>query len=150
MKEVHAENESKPNDQALLVIGVVSVSISVSSSLAQTASTRTFAVSGDSRNCGDVVMPEIAQRVRADQATFYWHLGDFRAFYDFDQDLLASRHGKLGVSEYESHAWQDFIDQELAPFGPVPVFLAPGPDVFSRYGTTAVRECFATEWLQRA
>ena len=43
-----------------------------------------FAVSGDSRNCGDVVMPAIAKQVREDGASFYWHLGDFRAIYDFD------------------------------------------------------------------
>jgi len=35
-------------------------------------------------------MPGIAEGVRADKAQFYWHLGDYRANYDFDQDLLAS------------------------------------------------------------
>src|ERR1035438_3520244 len=38
-----------------------------------------FAVSGDSRNCGDIVMPAIAQGVAHDGAAFYWHLGDYRA-----------------------------------------------------------------------
>ena len=47
-----------------------------------------FAVSGDSRNCGDVVMPAIAKGVHDDGAKFYYHLGDFRAIYDFDQDGL--------------------------------------------------------------
>jgi hypothetical protein len=93
---------------------------------AQTNSSWTFAVSGDSRNCGDIIMPAIATRVRKDSASFYWHLGDFRAFYDFDQDMLASKHGKLGVVEYETRAWQDFIDQQLVPFGDLPVFLALG------------------------
>src|ERR1051326_7508089 len=41
-----------------------------------------FIVSGDSRNCGDVVVPAIAadsaQRYRP---SFYWHLGDLRAIY---------------------------------------------------------------------
>jgi hypothetical protein len=37
----------------------------------------TFAVSGDSRNCGDVVMPGIAAAVKQSGAAFYWHLGDF-------------------------------------------------------------------------
>jgi hypothetical protein len=69
--------------------------------LAQTNSTWTFAVSGDSCNRGDIIMPAIATRVRQDGASFYWHLGDFRAFYDFDQDMLAAKHGKLGVVEYE-------------------------------------------------
>lgn len=110
----------------LFFIGTTSALLCALPALGQAASAWTFAVSGDSRNCGDVVMPAIAQRVQGDHASFYWHLGDFRAFYDFDQDMLASRHGKLGVADYESHAWQDFIDQQLAPFGPVPVFLALG------------------------
>jgi hypothetical protein len=42
-----------------------------------------FAVSGDSRNCGDIAMPAIAAGVRKDGAQFYWHLGDYRAIYDF-------------------------------------------------------------------
>ena len=37
-----------------------------------------FAVSGDSRNCGDVVMPGIAAGVIQSGAIFYWHLGDLR------------------------------------------------------------------------
>lgn len=93
---------------------------------AQTGQSWTFAVSGDSRNCGDIVMPAIAQKVRADKAAFYWHLGDFRALYDFDQDMLAARHGKLTVLDYQNQAWQDFIDQQLAPFGDTPVYLALG------------------------
>ncbi len=92
----------------------------------QTDGSWSFAVSGDSRNCGDVVMPSIAAKVRADKAAFYWHLGDFRALYDFDQDMLAARHGKLTVQDYQNQAWQDFIDQQLAPFGDVPVYLALG------------------------
>jgi hypothetical protein len=35
-----------------------------------------FVVSGDSRNCGDVVMPGIAAGTKLDDASFYWHLGD--------------------------------------------------------------------------
>jgi hypothetical protein len=38
-----------------------------------------FAVSGDSRNCGDIVMPAIAAGVLKSGAEFYWHLGDFRS-----------------------------------------------------------------------
>jgi len=102
----------------------------------------TFAVSGDSRNCGDVVMPVIAAKVHADKADFYWHLGDFRALYDFDQDMLAARHGKLTISDYQAQAWQDFIDQQLAPFGDTPVFLVLGnheligktrPELFTQF-----------------
>src|SRR5438128_2016546 len=32
-----------------------------------------FAVSGDSRNCGDIVMPAIAREVNGNQSQFYWH-----------------------------------------------------------------------------
>ncbi len=90
------------------------------------ASIWSFAVSGDSRNCGDVVMPAIAAKVRADKAEFYWHLGDYRALYDFDQDMLAAHHGKLGIMDYTNGAWQDFIDQQMVPFGDTPVYLAIG------------------------
>ena len=56
--------------------------------LAQTSSdTWSFAVSGDSRNCGDFVMPAIAARVKAEHDAFYWHLGDFRWMSQPDQDF---------------------------------------------------------------
>jgi hypothetical protein len=88
-----------------------------------------FAVSGDSRNCGDVVMPAIAAGVLRDQAAFFWHLGDFRAIYTLDEDIehqpehLAK---PLTIRDYESLAWQDFIDSQLARFGTLPVFLTMG------------------------
>ena len=88
-----------------------------------------FAVSGDSRNCGDVVMPAIAAAVHRDSADFYWHLGDFRAIYNFDEDIQHQpEHLKtpLVISDYEALAWQDFIDSQLATFGGTPVFLALG------------------------
>jgi len=88
-----------------------------------------FAVSGDSRNCGDVVMPAIAAGVTRDQPAFYWHLGDFRAIYTFDEDIEHQpEHLKkpLTISDYENLAWQDFIDSQLTPFGTLPVFLAMG------------------------
>lgn len=93
------------------------------------AETWHFAVSGDSRNCGDVVMPEIAAGVHADKAQFYWHLGDFRAIYDFDQDILVDANGqplKLAVDTYLATAWPDFIANQLRPFGSTPIYLAMG------------------------
>src|SRR5690242_15320449 len=75
-----------------------------------------FAVSGDSRNCGDVVMPAIASKVRQDAASFYWHLGDFRAIYDFDEDYRQVN-PKTNVIDYENGSWPDFIRQQLQPFG---------------------------------
>jgi hypothetical protein len=86
----------------------------------------TFAVSGDSRNCGDIVMPSIAEKVKSDHAAFYWHLGDYRASSDVDQDMLAAHKGKVSVSDYLSGEWPDFINQQLAPFGETPVYLAIG------------------------
>jgi hypothetical protein len=88
----------------------------------------TFAVSGDSRNCGDVVMPAIAAAVHHDQAAFYWHLGDFRAIYDFDQDYQqpptdAPAHRIL---DYENHVWDDFLESQIAPFGDTTVYLGIG------------------------
>ena len=93
------------------------------------AGTWKFAVSGDSRNCGDVVMPAIATGVRQTGAAFYWHLGDFRAIYDFDEDMqhqpehLAKL---LNISDYEQTAWDDFILNQIVPFGGHPVFLGIG------------------------
>jgi hypothetical protein len=84
-----------------------------------------FAVSGDSRNCGDIVMPAIAQGVRRDGAAFYWHLGDYRAIYTFDEDYLHT-HPASTISDYLAGAWPDFIQHQLKPFGDLPVFLALG------------------------
>jgi hypothetical protein len=89
----------------------------------------TFAVSGDSRNCGDVVMPAIAAGARHDHAAFYWHLGDLRAIYDFDQDykqFAASSGAPLLIIDYENRAWNDFIDHQVAPFGDLPFYLGIG------------------------
>jgi hypothetical protein len=90
-----------------------------------------FAVSGDSRNCGDVVMPAIAAGVLKSGASFYWHLGDFRAIYDFDEDMVPPE--KLGLNarhvtivDYLTKAWPDFIDRQLKPFGALELFLGIG------------------------
>src|ERR1043166_2767430 len=78
------------------------------------AQTWQFAVSGDSRDCGDVIMPAIAASVGASQAQFYWHLGDFRKIYDYDEDMQAVK--PATILDYENAAWPDFIAQQLAPF----------------------------------
>lgn len=94
-----------------------------------------FAVSGDSRNCGDVVMPAIAQSVHQRGAEFYWHLGDLRAIYDFDEDMVAERHKQqmanpalkhLQILEYQSTAWSDFIAKQVDPFATTSFFLGIG------------------------
>jgi Calcineurin-like phosphoesterase len=74
-------------------------------------------------------MPGIAAGVRTDKAQFYWHLGDYRANYDFDQDLLADsdyRGKHLTISDYQRIEWQDFITHQINPFGDTPVYLGIG------------------------
>jgi len=93
---------------------------------AQAQPSWTFAVSGDSRNCGDVVMPAIAAGAHHHQAAFYWHLGDFRAIYDFDQDYKQLAAAPPLITDYETNAWDDFIQNQLAPFASTPVYLAIG------------------------
>jgi len=91
-----------------------------------------FSVSGDSRNCGDLVMPAIAAAARAGGSKFYWHLGDFRMTYGVDEDM--SPPPKLGLpatgitlGDYQNGgAWADFIAHQITPFGDLPVFLLPG------------------------
>ena len=84
-----------------------------------------FAVSGDSRNCGDIVMPAIAQSVIQNGASFYWHLGDYRAIYTFDEDYLHT-HPNTTISDYIANAWPDFIQHQIKPFGELPVYLEIG------------------------
>jgi hypothetical protein len=94
-----------------------------------TGGTWQFAVSGDSRNCGDVVMPAIAADVLQRHSKFYWHLGDFRAIYTFDEDFTHQpehRGRLLNLSEYQGSAWQDFLDSQITPFGDVQIFLGIG------------------------
>src|ERR1022692_982450 len=90
-----------------------------------------FAVSGDSRNCGDIVMPATASGVLASGSECYWHLGDFRPIYALDGGMvppakLARPAKPLTISAYEATAWPDFIARQLAPFGALPVMLSPG------------------------
>jgi hypothetical protein len=58
-------------------------------------------------------------------------LGDFRAIYTFDEDMvppasLALPTKPLTIIAYETTAWPDFIAHQLAPFGTLPVMLTPG------------------------
>jgi hypothetical protein len=91
--------------------------------------TWSFAASGDSRNCGDVVMPAIARGVRRDGVAFYWHLGDLRAIYTFDEDFLHQPQMSQNpptILGYETAAWDDFIRHQITPFGGTPFFLGIG------------------------
>jgi Calcineurin-like phosphoesterase len=109
-----------------------------------------FAVSGDSRNCGDVIMPAIAQGAAHDAVQFYWHLGDLRAIYDFDEDMLqmAKMKGQhLTISAYEQTAWNDFIQNQIVPFGEIPFFLGIGNH--ETVSGLKTREQFATQFADQ-
>lgn len=90
-----------------------------------------FAVAGDSRDCGNIVMPAIAAEARKDGAAFYWHLGDFRAIFKVDQDYSSERRFaryryRPTIFDYLDTAWADFTQHQLSPFGDMPVFLGIG------------------------
>ncbi len=88
-----------------------------------------FAVSGDSRNCGDVVMPAIAVGAKQNGAQFYWHLGDLRAIYEEDQDIAHQPEyvaKPLTKDEYQAMAWDDFVRSQMAPFADMPFYLGIG------------------------
>jgi hypothetical protein len=78
-----------------------------------------FVVAGDSRNCGDVVMPAIAEGAKSNGARFYWHLGDWRAIYNFDEDMAQAAvmaGTPLQVQSYLRNAFKDAIDNQLKAF----------------------------------
>ena len=121
---------------AVLLLSVLGAVLTVETAAQQTANTANssvtavqswqFAVSGDSRNCGDIVMPAIAQSLTQTQSKFYWHLGDLRAVYDFDEDMRQREGGQnLTISNYENNVWQDFIENQINAFK-VPFFLGIG------------------------
>ncbi len=112
-----------------------------------------FAASGDSRNCGDVVLPSIAASAKKNKAAFYWHLGDLRAIYGIDEDYqnsLEHRGKTIQKDEYLKDAWDDFIQNQISAFGSMPVFVGIG-----NHETTPpkTREQFAgkfAQWLDSA
>ena len=88
-----------------------------------------FIASGDSRNCGDVVMPGIADTARKNHAAFYWHLGDLRRTSGIDEDIANQPEHiakPLTMEEYLNTSWQDFIDSQIKPFGAIPFFIGIG------------------------
>src|SRR3982751_2779332 len=104
-----------------------------------------FAVSGDSRDCGDLIMPRIAQSIERSRPQapieFYWHLGDLRAMLRIDCDIAKRTNPgfqcdpykrtptEISASEktaYQEHAWDDFIEHQIALFGNIPFVLGVG------------------------
>ena len=88
-----------------------------------------FAVSGDSRNCGDVIVPAIAAGANKNDIAFYWHLGDLRATSAPDEDYVHEpehRQSPPDKDTYSKTEWDDFIQAQLNPFGSTPVFIGIG------------------------
>lgn len=112
----------------IVLLAVVSVNL-LRGETSSSPQSWTFAVSGDSRNCGDVIMPAIAQRAKRENVQFYWHLGDLRAIYNTDEDMqkvAEIQKRPLTILSYHQTAWDDFIQHQIVPFGDVPFFLGIG------------------------
>ncbi len=122
-----------------------------------------FAVAGDSRDCGDLVMPKIAHDIAANQAktpvAFFWHLGDFRLGFDIDCDMLERLHPGYDCVEraqpladgdmdaYLGDAWKDFLERQIAPFGGTRVFLGIGNHELAAGRTRDDFRRFFRKWL---
>jgi len=110
-----------------IILGLVSLAARAAES--QSPQTWSFAISGDSRNCGNVVMPAIAADALKHNVAFYWHLGDLRKISGPDQDFVQERAvaGKpTDLATYERDAWDDFIENQVKPWGEAPFFLGIG------------------------
>ncbi len=108
-----------------------------------------MAVSGDSRDCGDIIMPKIARDIADKNAQtpveFYWHLGDLRGMFRIDCDVLKRKDpnavcnvspldmNKAELRQYLDDfngylkiSWDDFIEHQIDPFGQTPFVLGIG------------------------
>lgn len=127
-----------------------------------------FALSGDSRDCGDLIMPKIARHIADHQTqppvSFYWHLGDFRGLYRVDCDMALRENPsfRCGPREtspdqtqamktrYLAGAWDDFKKEQVAPFeeNGVPVLLGVGNHELINRTRLDYRSAFE-RWLKR-
>ncbi len=88
-----------------------------------------FIASGDSRNCGDMIVPAIASNSAQFSPGFYWHLGDLRAIYKVDEDIAFSTANHMqapACDAYERIAWSDFVEQQIGSFGNRPFYVGIG------------------------
>ena len=88
-----------------------------------------FLASGDSRNCGDVIVPAIAETAKKNQVAFYWHLGDLRLTTNFDEDIAHQPEHlakPMSITQYGAIEWPDYIESQIKPFGAIPFFLGIG------------------------
>src|ERR1700739_532960 len=124
--------EADMKNRAILAV-IVSLSWCVAMGTASAqqspAGTWRFLASGDSRNCGDVVMPGIAEMARKNQVAFYWHLGDLRLTSGFDEDIAHQPEHlakPLSIAEYGNIEWPDYIESQIVPFGSIPFYVGIG------------------------
>ena len=108
-----------------VTVGLLIAAVSTGARAAPRPTPWTFVVSGDSRNCGDTVMPSIAAGAHASHARFYWHLGDLRFIRDFDQDYR-QLNPNATIAEYLANAWIDAQRNQMEPFSDIPFFLGIG------------------------
>lgn len=113
-----------------LVVSTIGAVVTAAPLLAQNSSHPWyFAVSGDSRNCGDIVVPAIAADARKAEVAFYWHLGDLRRTSGPDEDFVAEKahEGRpADLAEYEKDEWDDFIQNQINAWGDTPYYLGIG------------------------
>jgi Calcineurin-like phosphoesterase len=111
-----------------------------------------FIVSGDSRNCGDIIMPAMAAQSAAYKPSFYWHLGDLRMLTGVDQDMqneFAQRGHTLACEQYRRLAWPDYIDHQLTAFegNGTTVYVGIGNHETVLPKTTKAFENMFADWL---
>lgn len=126
-----------------------------------------FAVSGDSRDCGDLIMPKIAQAIFDNKKNapveFYWHLGDLRALYRRDCDMAMRQDPSFQCppkllrdetqtvrNEYLAQAWPDYVSNQIKPFETrdVPFYLGIGNHELIGRTRDQFRDQFK-EWLTK-
>ena len=111
-----------------------------------------FIASGDSRNCGDIVLPTIATHSGRFSPSFYWHLGDLRAIGKVDEDMAfaAAVNGEfLNCQQYLKRAWPDFIEHQIGAFGKTPFYVGIGNhEVIPPKDVLQFRQQFAA-WLDQ-
>jgi hypothetical protein len=112
--------------RAVFLLSIIVLAFSAATAQSHTWS---FAVSGDSRNCGDVIMPAIAADAKKHNIAFYWQLGDLRRTSGPDEDFVAEKAHEgtpADLAEYEKDEWDDFIQNQIQPWGDVPYYLGIG------------------------
>jgi hypothetical protein len=155
--------------KAILVATLFVLTVATGSSLPKSKTDNWyFAVSGDSRDCGDLIMPKIAQAIADNKQNapveFYWHLGDLRAFYRLDCDMAMRKDPSYQCppkrflkdeppdvrSEYLAAAWPDYIANQIQPFQTrgVPFYLGIGNHELISKNRDEFRQQFK-EWLTK-